>query len=266
MMSIKDALLKAKQTLNERVENALGHGEAISPMAVRRDILNQVESKIIVDPDGKSLPFGRVVVRLQPQTARQHAALEEAFVREDALKKHLLQTLQGLQIQCPKEFDVRVELQEVSGPEGTSSRALFEIDFVRLHVLRLEEVPETKLLVIRGTAEQSVYQMKKDRILVGRPAEVLDREGRIVRKNDIVFLENEDEIDASVGNVHARIWFDYEKREFWIMDEGSRYGTRILRGGLVIEVPGEDPVGVQLQSGDDLYFGQAITHFEVNQL
>jgi hypothetical protein len=265
-MSIRDALLKAKQNINERVENALGHGEAISPLAVRRDILNQVESKFIIDPTGKSLPFGRVVVRLQPQTAKQHAALEEAFVREDALKKHLLQTLQDLQIQCPKEFDTRVELQDVSEPEGTPPRALFEIDFVRLHVLRLEEVPEAKFSVIRGAAEQSVYQMKRDRILVGRAAEVLDREGRIVRKNDIVFLENEDEIDASVGSVHARIWYDYEKREFLIMDEGSRYGTRILRGGLVIEVPGEDPAGVQLQSGDDLYFGQAGIHFELNQL
>ena len=32
---------------------------------------------------------------------------------------------------------------------------------------------------------------------------------------------------------------------------------------LVIEVPGEDPAGVQLQSGDDLYFGQAGIHFEI---
>jgi hypothetical protein len=263
-MSIKDALLKAKQTINERVENALGHGEAINPLAVRRDVLNQLEAKFIIDPTGKSLPFGRIVVRLQPQTAKQHAALEEAFVREDALKKHILQTLQDLRIQCPKEFDARVELQEVSEPEGTPPRAPFEIDFVKLHVLRLEEVPETKLWVIRGAAEQSEYQMKKDRILVGRAAEVLDREGRIVRKNDIVFLENEDEIDSSVGSVHARIWYDYEKREFWIMDEGSRYGTRVLRGGLVIEVPGEDPAGVQLRSGDDLYFGQAGIHFELN--
>jgi hypothetical protein len=264
-MSIRDALLKAKQNLNERVENAFGHGEAISPLAVRRDILNQVESKFIIDPAGKSLPFGRVVVRLQPQTAKQHAALEEAFVREDALKKHLLQTLQDLQIQCPEEFDARVELQDVSELEGTPPRALFEIDFVRLHVLRLEEVPEAKFLVIRGAAEQPVYQMKRDRILVGRAAEVLDREGRIVRKNDIVFLENEDEIDASVGSVHARIWYDYEKREYWMMDEGSRYGTRVLRGGLVIEVPGEDPAGIRLQSGDDLYFGQAGIHFELNE-
>ena len=262
MMSIWDALLKAKQNINARVENALGHGTAISPSTVRRDILDQVESKIVVDTAGKSFPFGRIVVRLQPQTAMQHAALEEAFVREDALKNHLLQALQDLQIQRPKEFDVRVELQEVPELEGVLSRAPFEIDFIRLQVLRLEEIPEAKLSVIRGVAEESVYQMKKDRILVGRPAEVLDREGRIVRKNDIVFLENEDEIDASVGNAHARIWYDYEKREFWIMDEGSRYGTRILRNGLVIEVPAEDPAGVQLQSGDELYFGQAGLRFE----
>ena len=45
-MSIRDALRKAKKNLNARVENALGHGAAINPSAVRRDILNLVESKI----------------------------------------------------------------------------------------------------------------------------------------------------------------------------------------------------------------------------
>jgi hypothetical protein len=219
-------------------------------------------SKADVEAGGKSFPFGRVIVRLKPKTAKQQAAFEEAFVREDALNKHLVQKLMEEQIQCPKEFQVRVELQDASKPEGDGPWPEFEIDCVRLNVLRQEDVPEIRLVVTKGEAERKAYHLKKDRVLIGRPAEVLDREGRIVRKNDITFLENEDETGASVGSAHARIWFDYEKRGFWIMDEGSRYGTTIMRGRTIIEVPGGDPDGVQLQSGDDLYFGQAGVHFE----
>jgi hypothetical protein len=262
MMSILDAIRKTKQNVRARVESALGQGQAINPIAVGREIHEQVISKIVADANGKSIPFGRVHIRLQPQTAKQYATFEEAFVREDALGKHLLQVLKDMDVQCPREFQVRVELLDPSGPEE-SLRALFEIDCVRLNAMRLEEVPEVKLSVTRGAAEQSTYQMKKERILIGRPAEVLDREGRIVRKNDVVFLESEDEAGASVGNAHARIWHDFEKHGFWIMDEGSRYGTRIMRSGSIIEVPGGDPSGVQLQPGDDIYFGQAGLHFEV---
>jgi hypothetical protein len=89
----------------------------------------------------------------------------------------------------------------------------------------------------------------------------LDREGRIVRRNDVVFLESDEEINCSVGRTHARIWFDSEKNEFFILDEGSRYGTRILRGGSVIEVPAGEPEGVRLQSGDEVYCGQACLRF-----
>jgi len=262
-MSIWGALRKMKQNIYARVENALGYGQTINPLTVRREILDQVMSKVVADASERSLPFGRVVIRLKPQNAKQHATLDEAFIREDALIKQLLQALKDMQVQCPKEFQARVELQEPSSPAMGAQQSLFDIDLIKLNAMRLEEVPEIRLLVTRGSAERRAYQLKKDRILIGRPAEVLDREGRIVRKNDIVFLESEDEVGASVGSAHARIWHDYEKRGFWIMDEGSRYGTRIMRLGSVIEVPGEDPAGVQLQSGDDLYFGQAGLRFEL---
>jgi len=245
------------------VETLLGYEPEVNPSAVRKEIVDQLMSKVVAGVNGRSFPFGRVVISLQPRTASQHAAFEEAFIREDALNKHLQQALKDMQVQYPKEFQARVDLREASNPEGTGPWPAFEVDYIRLNVLRLEDVPEVKLVVTQGAAERQSYSLKKDRVLIGRPAEVVDREGRIVRKNDIVFLETEDEIGASVGSAHARIWYDTEKRGFWIMDEGSRYGTRIMRGGVVVEVPGGDPAGVQLQSGDDLYFGQAGLRFEL---
>jgi hypothetical protein len=261
-MSLWGKFVKAKRRLFARIEHVFGNGPAVSPLAVKKDVLDIVTSRGISDPNGKSLPFGRIVVRLQPQTEAERVIFEESLVRADALKVHLLQALREADVQCNADLQIRIEMQEIPGSGGKKKQHPFEIDFVRPYVIRQAEVPEIKLVVIRGKAQQPEYTIKKDRILIGRPAEVLDREGRIVRKNDIVFLENEDETAASVGSAHARIWFDYDKCGYWIMDEGSRYGTRVLRDRNVIEVPGQDPAGVQLQTGDDLYFGQAAMRFE----
>ena len=262
-MSFIDMLRKTKKKLSNRVGSALGSDTAVDPETLRGTIQEQLLSRAVVNANEKSFPFGRVVIRLQPQNAQQYEIFQETFIREEALKNHLLQALGNMRIQRPNEFQLRIEIQESSNLEGTSLRALFEIDFVRLNVVRLEEIPEVVMLVTRGSAERKEYRLKKDRILVGLRAEVLDREGRIIRKNDIVFLESEDESSASVSGTHARIWYDYGKHGFYIMDEDSRYGTRIMRREKVIELPGDDPEGVQLQSGDDLYFGEAILHFEI---
>ncbi len=262
-MSIWEEFRTEPRKILGRIRTLCGCEPETNPSAVRREILDQLMSEVVVSENGKRLPFGRIVVRLQPKTAKQHASFEEAFVLDSALSNHLLQSLKGMQVQYPRELQVRVELGEASNVGDSGPLPAFEIDYVKPNVLRLEEVPEIRLDVTRGAAERQSYHLKKDRVLIGRPAEVLDWEGRIVRKNDIVFVESEDEVAASVGSAHARIWYDYEKRGFLIMDEGSRYGTRIRRQGALLEIPDDDPAGVQLQSGDDLYFGQAGLHFEL---
>jgi len=106
-----------------------------------------------------------------------------------------------------------------------------------------------------------VYQFSKDRMLIGCLPEVYDKEGRLVRKNNVVFPHKGDEINATVSTMHARVWFDPEIGEFRIMDESSRYGTRLVRAGHSIEVPAENLRGVGLRSGDEICFGQACVLF-----
>lgn len=262
-MSLFDMLRKTKKKLSERIENAFGSDSAAGPVMLRGAIRDQLLSKAVVSANEKSFPFGRVAIQLKPQTAQQYDVFKEVFIRKDALKNHLLQTLENMGIQDLNESQLCIELQEPFSQEGVSSRPLFEINFVQHNVVRLVEIPEIVMLVTRGSAEKTEYRLKKDRILVGLQAEILDREGRIIRKNDIVFLESGHESNASVSGTHARIWYDHAKRGFWIMDEDSRYGTRIMRREKVIELPVDDSEGVQLQSGDDLYFGEAIVHFEI---
>jgi hypothetical protein len=182
-------------------------------------------------------------------------------LQDGSLRTDILEKLKDSQALFPNELDIIVELQPVPDTAPAEPSPLFRLDFVRPDASRRPEVPEARLVVVKGSAENAEYRFKKERILVGRLSEVLDREGRMVRKNDVVFLDNEDDVNSTIGRIHARIWFDLEKREFWIMDEASRFGTRIIREGRSIDVPGNSR-GIRLRSGDEIYFGQACLRFE----
>ena len=78
-----------------------------------------------------------------------------------------------------------------------------------------------------------------------------------MRRNDIAFLEDDDERNKTVTRGHCEIRYNRTTREYRIFDERSANGTRIVRAGDVIEVPARDPIGVAIASGDELHFGKA---------
>ena len=51
--------------------------------------------------------------------------------------------------------------------------------------------------------------------------------------------------------------------EYRLFDDRSSSGTRILRAGRTIALPAGSPRGTKLQSGDEIFFGQACVRFEV---
>ena len=262
-MSIRDTLLKATMNVRTRVDNALGRGTAMDPVAVRQEILDQIQSRIIVDAGSLFFPFEKVIVHLCPQTKLDCDAIEDTLVKNSRLKADIVKLLNEAQVRYPEELEAVVDSQQfpVSGPAESFSKPVFEMDFVKRVSTNNHRAPETKLNILKGVTERLEYVSEKDRILLGRSREVLDREGRMVRRNDVVFVDGDEEINCSVDRTHARIWYDREKDLFFLLDEGSRYGTRILRAGTVIEVPSGIPDGVCLQSGDDIYCGQALIRF-----
>jgi hypothetical protein len=262
-MGFWDRLLKAEQNIRKRVESAFGHGTAQTPLEMRREIIEQVESRIVVDTNGSTFPFARVLVQLKPTTESLRDVFEAAFLQDQSLKADIMEKLRDSQSKYPPELEILVELCPPAGQAGPESPRLFELDFFKPDPTRKTEFPETRVFVVKGSAEQPEYRLKKERILVGRMEEVVDREGRLVRKNDVVFLDNGEDINSTVGRIHARIWFDIENRKYCIVDEGSRYGTRIIREGRSIEVPGGNSRGVGLRSGDEIYIGQACVRFEI---
>ena len=262
-MGLWDKLLKAEQNIRKRVENAFGHGMAQTPLEVRRGILEQIEARIVIDAGGNRFPYGKVVVTLQPPTATAAEIFQTAFLQDESLKSDIVDKLKDSQAQYPNEMEISVGLRQVPDAAPEQPFPLFQLDFIKPGPLRKPEIPETRLVIVKGSAESPEYMLKRERILVGRLLEVLDREGRMVRRNDVVFLDNGDDVNSTVGRAHARIWLDLEKREFRIIDEASRYGTRIIRDGRSIEIPGGNTRGIRLRSGDEIYFGQACLRFEL---
>ena len=263
-MRIWKNLLVAKRNVSAGLRRALGREPAEETAAIRGEILDGVGSGIAANEKTKGFPFIRVIVRLRPVTELQRSSFEDAFLRDESLKQGIRQRLRDLGIPRPDGIEIVVEMREETGADRAQAgpKPPFEMEFVPAGTTRRREAPEAVITITQGAAERPVFHLRKERILIGRSAEVLDREGRLVRKNDVVFLEQDEEIEVSVANAHARIRYDSGTGEFRVVDELSRYGTRVLRGGRLIEVPGGDPEGVVLESGDEVFFGQAAVRFE----
>ena len=264
-MGLWDKLIKAQRGLRTRSARGFERATSPKPAEIRREILAQVESGILAGQGGETLPFGKIVVTLQPSTEEQRDAFMETFLEGDSLESDVRRMIKGLRSQDKEEVQVIVRMSPGSNSleARPAPHPLFQLDFIKAAMRREREFPEIRMVVTKGAAEKGDYRFSKRHILIGRLSEVLDREGRLVRKNDLAFLDDGSDVNSSVSPIQARVWFDDESRDYLIMDEISRYGTRIVRGGGSIEVPAGDARGVPLQRGDEVYFGQACVRFEL---
>jgi hypothetical protein len=116
--------------------------------------------------------------------------------------------------------------------------------------------PRLELTVSRGAAARRTYVLAAERIDLGRCAEVKDSNGRLIRTNDIAFVEGSGEVNQSVSRQHAHIARQPGREEFRLYDDGSVRGTHIVRNGKTVPVP-RGSRGVRLQSGDEIGLGDA---------
>jgi hypothetical protein len=122
-------------------------------------------------------------------------------------------------------------------------------------------VSHAELVVLKGAATQKVYPLAGARVNIGRLAEVTDRDDRVVRRNQVVFLDEDDETTRTVSRAQAHIRL-VAPGEYRLHDDRSSHGTRIFRDGRTLEIPSGSPRGVRLRPGDEIYFGQASVRFE----
>jgi pSer/pThr/pTyr-binding forkhead associated (FHA) protein len=106
------------------------------------------------------------------------------------------------------------------------------------------------------------FTLSEGTIHVGRVADVHDRAGRLLRRNQIALESSAD--SRTVSRAHARIQCvrDQDALAFVLFDEGSRYGSSVVRGGRAHKVL-HGHVGFRLKDGDEVYFGRVHLQFRV---
>lgn len=252
-----------KSTITKALDSLLGRERIPGSDELTIEIVRQLNQRI-KEEEWKAFPYGKINIRLQPSTKRMARRFQSELVENDSLTARLAAALkQDENVLWPENFILSLVLDESSvGTESTGKpRSFFQMDFLEPAHRPEQSVPKQRIEVLKGRAEKQIYHFSRDRMLIGCLPEVHDKEGRLVRKNNVVFPHDGDEINGTVSTMHARIWFEPEMGEFRIMDESSRYGTRLVRTGHTIEVPAENLRGVGLRSGDEICFGQACVLF-----
>ena len=264
-MSWMHAVVKLERRIAERIEGAFGRGSARTVLELRHQILDEIDRRI-EGFAGKLLPFDRLVVRLHPGDPARDAMLRSALLDDHTLAGDVRKLLAESRARLPESLDVAAGFVEAGSALDGSGRA-FSIELMRTEgakarAERGEPVPAAELVVLKGASDPPVYRVTRRRVCIGRLRELVDRDGRMVRRNDLVFLDNGDEINSTVGRAHATVYLD--GGDYHVADEASRYGTRIFREGRSIEVPSGNRRGIRLLSGDEICLGRACVRFDLS--
>ncbi len=248
---------KLGDRFRELVERVIGPAESRDLLEIHHAILDAVAGQIQPLPRGKRVfPFNSLAVRIAAPEGERRAVFELAFAEGRRLENDIRERLEGLGCPPAAGFQVEVTFGDVAGAKA------FSIEYQR-------RLPATttaaRLVVLKGTAAEPAYALGKRRTNVGRLPEVLDDEHRVLRRNDVVFPEGDDPVNATVSRQHAHIEFDQEAGCFRLFDDSSSYGTRLLRENRSIPVPAGSVRGVKLAPGDEIYFGQAAVRFETGE-
>ena len=231
-------------------ESVFGAAESADLLLVHRAILEEIETKVQNAGRGQHVfPYSLGTVTLISAEAERRALYLAAFGNEARLASDVRKALEGAGCALPRGFSVEVKTAEAG------DRA-FEISFGTAAPAVLAPA---RLVVVKGKAQSEAYAISKPCINIGRLAELTDAESRVVRRNDVVFLEGADEANSTVSRKHAHLRF--AEGEYRIVDDASEFGTRVFRDGRMIDVPAGKR-GEKLRAGDEIHLGRACLRFE----
>jgi hypothetical protein len=254
--AIEKTIERAFSSWTGRVFGPADSGELI---VVHRAILADVETQIQTVQRGKRLfPYNRMTVRLASEDAARRALYLAAF-GQGRLEKDIRDAFSAVDCDAPAGFVVEVEAVE------TGTRP-FAIEYAMQAAAPVSapqpSVAPARLELLRGQAHPAPFEIARPRINIGRLAELTDADGRILRRNDLVFDDAPEEANSSVSRQHAHIRLDAESGDYRLCDDGSEFGTRIFRDGRSIEVPPGNRRGERLRPGDEIYLGRACLRFD----
>ncbi len=218
-----------------------------TPAELLAAIVADVERGITVGPDGPMFPFNRVAVTLPAPTAERESELRGAL-SADTIR---LAVIAQLQRRVPVPPDLKLDLRIALEPGAT---APFTVLLRTAAGRRPAPAPPPLSARLASGDGASRFTLGEGVFNIGRVAEIHGRDGRMVRRNQIVL--GADGAAGTVSRMHARI-HGARKGEaliFTLFDDGSQRGTTIVRGG-VPHLVVKGPVGVRLRDGDEIYFG-----------
>jgi hypothetical protein len=247
-------------------EHAEAQGREL--VEIQRAILDEVEDRAQLLPRARRrFPYNELLVRIAAPEPDRRSAVEIVFVEGNALQNEIANHLRSEGIEMPADLHVQVETIE-EAPAEIAAKG-FHISYSIREVVKPDATAApalakrvVKLTVLHGDSEQPSYELSRNRIHLGRLAEVLDERRRPVRRNDVVFRESSEKPNSTVSRAHAHIEFDEASGEFRLFDDGSAYGTSVIHNGRLVNVPPAGGRGLRIMPGDEIYVGQARVLFE----
>lgn len=247
-----------ERRIDRMMRELFGGGKAAGPsqgreiVEIQRMILDRVMDRVQLLPRARRVfPFNEVAVRIPAPEPERRAGFEMVFAADGALEQDIREHLRRERVEFPADLKVRVTLVETGEVTEPS------VVCTRREAAAPETAPAAGLRAVRFTPMNGAapVEVRKQRIHIGRYAEVLDDRRRLVRRNDVVLD------DGTVSRAHAHL--EFEDGAFRLFDDGSSYGTSVIHQGRLVEVPKAGARGFRLDSGDEIYFGQARVRFEV---
>lgn len=262
MSRLHDIERRIDEKLRRLLRSPAAEGENRDLLEVHRAILDEVSSRIDTLPRGKRLfAYSWLTVRVLLPDAARRRLYEIVFSEADALAHDIRSILEEARVEIPDHFSVEVTLVDEL-PAATAGRG-FDITYGEKP--SSEIAPQSmsiELTVIDGESESRSYTFSRKRINLGRLADVLDANHRVIRRNDVAFADTPGLPNSTVSRTHAHLEFDDEISQFRLFDDRSSYGTTVLREGNVIPVPQGASKGVPLLTGDEILLGQVRLRFD----
>jgi len=261
-------LRRIEQTLDKRLRFIFGGNPdrpgAREAIELYRDALDQIAQRATPGKRGERLfPFDRVTIELRAHDAERKAVLETLF-EANQLMEDIRATLTEERIAPPAKMTVSVHYP----PEAvTDLRVICEktpqTENVEPPAPVTYPLPTMWLITLAGVSSSPEFFVDRPQINLGRERDVIDAQGRPMRRNDLHFPEGVDDANATVSRSHAHLRFDANTGEWRIYDDGSSLGTAVFRDGHRIDVPAHAPRGALLRPGDEIYLGQARLLFAI---
>lgn len=252
MKNLVDKVLHKAARLDTAVDafvsDRLRGDRLATPAELLTALVADVERGITVGPDGPLFPFNRVAVSLHALTAERESELRGAL-STDTIR---LAIVGHLQRRVPVSPDLRVDLRIVLDP---GAKTPFTLSLRTAAVKRTAPpapLPAARLVAGEGNARFTVGEGVFN---IGRVGEIHGRDGRMIRRNQIVL--GSEPAGGTVSRMHARIHATRRNDTliFTLFDDGSQRGTTLVRGGVPHTVV-QGPVGIRLRDGDELFFGK----------